>query len=448
LSSFSRQRILQGMDSVLSLIKEEEKRQKDTIMLIPSENYTSPEVREAAGSVLSHKYSEGYPKRRYYQGNGIIDEIEVIAQERAKRLFRVPHANVQPYSGSPANSAVLFALLNPGDTIMGMQLSAGGHLTHGQPNITFSGKYFKSVQFGVNAKGFIDYGKVEEIAKKDKPKLMIIGTTAYPLAFDWRKLGQIADSINAWMVADIAHVAGLIVAGVYPSPVEHAHVLTTTTHKTLRGPRGAMVMVTGKGLKKDAQLVEKIDKAVFPGLQGGPHDNTTAAIAICLGEALKPSFKKYAAQVVKNSKVLADRLTKEGLTLVGGGTECHLLLVDLRPMELSGNVVAEALEVAGIVVNRNAVPNDAMPPFYPSGIRLGTPAVTTRGMKEAEMKKIAEWILQMIHSVKKEKLPVRPEKRSVFLKEFKEKIKRDNKLLSIAKEVKSFCEDYPLYARE
>ena len=207
-------------------------------------------------------------------------------------------------------------------------------------------------------------------------------------------------------------------------------------------------MVTGKGLKKDAQLVEKIDKAVFPGLQGGPHDNTTAAIAICLGEALKPSFKKYAAQVVKNSKVLADRLTKGGLTLVGGGTECHLLLVDLRPMELSGNVVAEALEVAGIVVNRNAVPNDAMPPFYPSGIRLGTPAVTTRGMKEAEMKKIAEWILQMIHSVKKEKLPVRPEKRSVFLKEFKEKIKRDNKLLSIAKEVKSFCEDYPLYARE
>jgi len=448
LSSFSRQRILQGMDSVLSLIKEEEKRQKDTIMLIPSENYTSPEVREAAGSVLSHKYSEGYPKRRYYQGNGIIDEIEVIAQERAKRLFRVPHANVQPYSGSPANSAVLFALLNPGDTIMGMQLSAGGHLTHGQPNITFSGKYFKSVQFGVNAKGFIDYGKVEEIAKKDKPKLMIIGTTAYPLAFDWRKLGQIADSINAWMVADIAHVAGLIVAGVYPSPVEYAHVLTTTTHKTLRGPRGAMVMVTGKGLKKDAQLVEKIDKAVFPGLQGGPHDNTTAAIAICLGEALKPSFKKYAAQVVKNSKVLADRLTKGGLTLVGGGTECHLLLVDLRPMELSGNVVAEALEVAGIVVNRNAVPNDAMPPFYPSGIRLGTPAVTTRGMKEAEMKKIAEWILQIIHSVKMEKLPVRPEKRSVFLKEFKEKIKRDNQLLSIAKEVKSFCKVYPLYVRE
>src|SRR3990167_7791459 len=257
------------MDSVLSLIKEEEKRQKDTIMLIPSENYTSPEVREAAGSVLSHKYSEGYPKRRYYQGNGIIDEIEVIAQERAKRLFRVPHANVQPYSGSPANSAVLFALCDPGDpstgsgrsTIMGMELASGGHLTHGQPKITFSGKYFSSVQFGVGSDGTLDYFEIERLAVEKRPKLMIIGTTAYPLALDWKRFGEIAETVGAILVADISHVVGLIIGGVYPSPVEYAHVITTTTHKTLRGPRGAMILVTKKGVMSDESLPDKIDKA-------------------------------------------------------------------------------------------------------------------------------------------------------------------------------------------
>lgn len=432
------------MDKIFELIKKEETRQRNTLMMIPSENYTSRAVREAVGSVLAHKYSEGYPKKRYYQGNKIIDEIEELGEERAKKLFGVPHANVQPYSGSPANAAVLFALVKPGDTIMGMQLSAGGHLTHGQPNITFSGKYFKSVQFGVDENGLLDYEGIRRLAGKERPKLMIVGTTAYPLVFDWREFSKIADSVDAWLVADIAHVAGLIVAGVYPSPVNYSHIITTTTHKTLRGPRGAIIMVTEKGLKKDADLATKIDKAVFPGLQGGPHDNQTAGIAVALREASTASFKKYGQQIVKNAKVLAKELIKAELTLVGGGTESHLMLVDLRPKNLSGNVVAEALEVAGIVVNRNSVPNDIMPPFYPSGIRLGTPAVTTRGMKEAEMKKIASWILEIIKKVKDEKLPENPEDRSRFLKQFRLKISKDKYLKNINQQVKALCKKFPV----
>lgn len=432
------------MDKIDELIKKEEKRQRETLMMIPSENYTSKAVRKAVGSVLCHKYSEGYPGRRYYQGNKIIDEIETIAVERAKRLFGVPHVNVQPYSGSPANSAVLFALLTYKDTIMGMQLSAGGHLTHGQPNVTFSGKYFNSVQFGLDKNGIIDYDQVGRLAEKEKPKLMIVGTTAYPLALNWKKFGEIADSIGAWLVADIAHVAGLVVAGAYPSPSKYAHILTTTTHKTLRGPRGAMIMVSKKGLKKDPSLAEKIDKAVFPGLQGGPHDNQTAGIAVALEEASSPKFKKYGRQVVKNAKVLASALQKGGLTLVGGGTECHLILIDLRPNELSGNVVAEALEVAGIVANRNSVPNDTMPPFYPSGIRLGTPAITTRGMKEKEMKQVAKWILEVTDYVKPYKLPSKPEARSQFLNAFRRKIEKDKFLLGIAAQVKSLCKKFPV----
>lgn len=431
------------MGKILNFIKREEKRQADTLMMIPSENYTSPAVRAAVGSVLAHKYSEGYPGKRYYQGNKIIDEIEQIAIERAKKLFCTPHANVQPYSGSPANSAVLFALVNPEEKIMGMKLEAGGHLTHGQPKVTFSGKYFKSVQFGIGKKGTIDYEEIQTMAKKEKPKVMIIGTTAYPLVLNWRKFGDIADSVGAWLVADIAHVAGLIVAGVYPSPKEYAHVMTTTTHKTLRGPRGAIIMVTEKGIHQDSTLPDRIDKAVFPGFQGGPHDNTTAGIAICLGEALKPSFKRYGQQVVKNAKALAKELTKGDLTLVGGKTECHLLLIDLRPLGLSGNIVAEALEVAGIVVNRNSVPNDLMPPYFPSGIRLGTPAVTTRGMSEGEMKKIAEWILKVIEYVKDEKLPSNKEEYLRFLKEYKSRVTKDAFFIQIAKEVKRLCKEYP-----
>lgn len=439
------------MDKVLKLIKQEENRQRQTLMLIPSENYASKAVREAVGSVLSNKYSEGYPGRRYYQGNKIIDEIENLAIKRAKKLFRTPHANVQPYSGSPANAAPLLALLSPGDTLMGMALSSGGHLTHGQPNITFSGKYFKSVQFGVDSKGQFDFVQIRRLAEKEKPKLMIIGTTAYPLKLDWKRFSEIADSVGAWFVADIAHVAGLIVAGVYPNPVPYAHIITTTTHKTLRGPRGAMIMVTNKGLKKDGDLAGKIDKGVFPGFQGGPHNNTTAGIAVALGEALKPSFKTYGKQVVKNAKVLAGELKKglpavkqSGLTLVGGGTDCHILLVDLRPINLSGNIVAEAMEVAGLVSNRNSVPNDNMPPFYPSGIRLGTPAITTQGMKEKQMRMIGKWILTVIEHVKDEKLPKDPSARAEFFKVYKKRIYKDKFLLNIASDVKSLCKDFPL----
>lgn len=426
------------------LVKSEEKRQKETLMLIPSENYASKKVREFVGSRLSNKYSEGYSGRRYYQGNCFIDEIETLAIEKAKKLFKVPHANVQPYSGSPANSEILFALANFGDKIMGLMLSAGGHLTHGHPDITFSGKYFKSIQFGLDKEGLLNYKKIEELAKKEKPKVMIIGTTAYPLTFDWQKFAQIADSINAYLVADISHVSGLVIGGVYPDPAPYAHVLMTTTHKTLRGPRGAMIMVTQKGIKKDPELPSKMDKAVFPGLQGGPHNNTTAGIAQALIEADSPEFRKYAGQIVKNAKTLAKYLVDGGLTLIGGTTECHLMVVDLRPLKLSGNIVAEALEVAGVVVNRNSVPFDPMPPFYPSGIRLGTPAVTTRGMKEKEMKKIADWILEVVNHVKDNKLPEDQEERRIYIKNFKQKVQKDRFLLDISKEVKNFLLKYPL----
>lgn len=431
------------MTKIQDLIKQEEIRQQDTLMMIPSENYASKEVREAVGSVLMNKYSEGYPHKRYYQGNQFIDELETFTIEKAKELFGVEHVNVQPYSGSPANSAVLFGLLNQGGKIMGLKLSSGGHLTHGHPDITFSGKFFKSIQFGTDDDGIINYDEVEKLAKVEKPNLMIIGTTAYPLILDWKRLGEIADSVDAWLVADISHVSGLVLAEAYPSPVPFAHIVTTTTHKTLRGPRGAMIMVTKKGLAKDAELSAKIDRAVFPGLQGGPHNNTTAGIAQALVEAESSEFKEYGKQVVANAKNLAKKLTEGGLTLVTGGTECHLMVVDLRPNGLSGNVVAEALEVAGIVCNRNSVPNDPMPPFYPSGIRLGTPGVTTRGMKETEMDKIANWILGVIDHVKDEKLPEEKEARSEFIKSFRAKIAEDDFLKNIALEVKNLCKDFP-----
>lgn len=384
------------MSVISDLIKKEEERQRDTLMLIPSENYASKDVREAVGSVLMNKYAEGYTGKRYYQGNEFIDEIETVAIEKAKKLFSVPHVNVQPYSGSPANSAVLFALLDQNDTVMGLKLSSGGHLTHGHPDITFSGKFFKSVQFGTKDDGVIDYDVVEQMAKSERPKALFIGTTAYPLILDWKRFAEIADSIGAWLVADISHVSGLVLAESYPSPVPFAHIVTTSTHKTLRGPRGAMIMVTKKGIEKDADLAKKIDRAVFPGLQGGPHNNTTAGIAVALSEAEGADFKKYGEQVVKNATTLAKELVKGGLTIVTGKTECHLIVVDLRPKNLTGKVVAEDLETAGIIVNKNSVPNDSAGPFNPSGIRLGTPAITTRGMKEEEMKIIAKYILQVI----------------------------------------------------
>lgn len=413
-------------------------------MMIPSENYASKAVRKAVGSVLMNKYSEGYPGRRYYQGNRIIDEIETLAVRRARRLFGTPYVNVQPYSGSPANSEVFFALLTPGDTVMGLQLSAGGHLTHGHPNVTFSGRYFRSVQFGLGGKGLLDYQLIEKLAKKEKPKLMLIGTTSYPLVFDWKKFGKIADLVGAYLVADVSHVAGLIVAGVYPSPVKHVHVVTTTTHKTLRGPRGAMIMVTEKGLRKDSDLTLKINKAIIPGMQGGPHNNTTAAIAVALAEASTKKFKKYGKQVVINARVLAQHLKRGSFDLVSGGTESHLLVIDLRNLNLSGRVVAMALEAAGIVTNYNSVPEDPMPPLYPSGVRLGTPGVTTRGMREREMEKIAGWIKEVTKHVRDDRLPAEPKQRSKFLKEYEQKTHEDKFLKGIAKEVKTLCSKFPV----
>ena len=413
-------------------------------MMIPSENYASKEVREAVGSVLMNKYSEGYSGRRYYQGNKIIDEIETFAIEKAKELFKVEHVNVQPYSGSPANAEVLFALLNPGDTVMGLRLSSGGHLTHGHPDITFSGRFYKSVQFGTKDDGIIDYNEVENLARKEKPALMIIGTTAYPLILDWKKLGEIADLVGSWLVADISHVSGLVLAGEYPSPVPFTHIVTTTTHKTLRGPRGAMIMVTKKGIEKDPETASKIDKAVFPGLQGGPHNGTTAGIAQALIEADSGDFKKYGKQIVINARYLAEELKNGGLTLVTGGTECHLMVVDLRPIGLSGNIAAEVLEAAGIIVNRNSVPNDSAPPFYPSGIRLGTPGITTRGMTEPEMKIIAGWILKVLDHVKDEKLPEVKEKRGEYIKSFRIKVANDEFLKNIASEVRDLCKKFPM----
>ena len=426
------------------IINKEKKRQSDVLQLIPSENYTSPAVLEALGSVFTNKYSEGYPKKRYYQGNKFVDDIEILAQERAKKLFGVPHANVQPYSGSPANTAVYLALLDvKKDKIMGLSLAFGGHLTHGSP-VSISGKYFKAVSYGLDRSGKLDFNEIEKLAKRQKPKIIVCGFTAYPLTVDFEKFARIADSVGAYLLADISHIAGLIVAGAHPSPVAHAHIVMTTTHKTLRGPRGAILMVTKKGLEKDADLADKIDKAVFPGLQGGPHDNQTAAIAVALREASSKPFKEYANQIVKNSKVLAHELTKHRFTLSGSGSENHLILVDLQNHDLNGAPVAFALEVAGIVVNKNSVPFDPMPPFYPSGIRIGTPSVTTRGMKEAEMKKIAAWIKEVLGEIKDEKLPSDKEKRGPFLTEFKAKYSKNKKLLLISKEIVTLTKQFPI----
>jgi len=390
-------------DKIFELIKKEEARQRNTLMMIPSENYSSKEVRKASGSVLAHKYSEGYPGRRYYQGNKFIDEIENLAIERAKKLFGVPHVNVQPYSGSPANAAVYMGLLEPKDTIMGLALASGGHLTHGHPKITFSGKYFNSVQYGVDKNGFIDYKDLARLARKHKPKLIVAGTTAYPRILDWKRFAKIADSVGAILMADIAHIAGLVVAGAHPSPVPYAHVVTTTTHKTLRGPRGALIMVTKKGLRRDPDMAKKIDRAVFPGLQGGPHNHQTAAIAVCLNEATSAAFKNYGRKVVENAKVLASELMRSGFDLVSGGSDNHLMLVDLRSKNVLGKPTAELLEEAGIIVNYNAIPNDPNPPMNPSGLRIGTPALTSRGMGVSEMKKIAGWINEVVGNPKSAK---------------------------------------------
>lgn len=426
------------------LIKKEEQRQKDVLEMIPSENYASSAVLSALGSVLTNKYSEGYPFHRYYQGNKYIDEIETLAIERCKKLFKVPHANVQPYSGSPANTAVYFALLNPGDKIMGLKLSGGGHLTHGHPGVTFSGKYFKSVQFNVEPDGWLDMDKVAKLARQEKPRMLVVGTTAYPRFLDWKKWRQIADSIGALLLADIAHVAGMVVGEAYPTPVPYVDVVMFTTHKTIRGPRGAVLMVTKRGLAKDPDMGKKIDRAVFPGLSGGPHDNVTAAMAVCFKEAATPAFKKYAKQIVKNAKTLEKTLKQHGLKLTTDGTDSHLIVIDLRDKQVIGNIVAEALEVAQIVANYNTVPHDQNPPMYPSGVRLGTPIVTTRGMKEKEMKQIGKWIAEVIGEVDHYRLPEVKEERSKFVRTVKVQLWKNIKLLAIGKKVKSLCKKFPV----
>ncbi|MBI4079094.1 MAG: serine hydroxymethyltransferase [Candidatus Levybacteria bacterium] len=432
---------------IYQLVKREEKRQKTGIELIPSENYTSLPVMEAMGSILTNKYSEGYPKKRYYGGNEFIDTIEIVAQERAKKLFGVVSANVQPYSGSPANFAVYMATLKPGDTFMGQALTAGGHLTHGAA-VSATAIYHRSVQYGVKRSlpDLFDYDEIRRLAMEYKPKLIWVGGTAHPLAFHYEKFAKIADEVGAYLAADIAHVAGLIAAGAHPSPVAHVHIITTTTHKTLRGPRGGMIMVTEKGVKKDKDLTAKIDKAIFPGLQGGPHDHQTAAIAVALLEASSNSFKKYAHQIVANAVELAESLKKEGFTLIGNRTENHLILVDLSPiLGPGGGIFAQtALDLAHITLNKNTIPDEPASPFYPSGVRLGTPAITTRGMKEKDMKRIAAWIKRVIDEVKNEKLPTEKEERTTYLRGFRERVVKNKNLLKIAKEVKNFSLTFPV----
>jgi glycine hydroxymethyltransferase len=370
---------------IAQLIEAEAQRQHDKVRLIPSENYVSVAVLEASGTVLTNKYSEGYPGRRYYEGQQFIDPIERIARERAEQLFGVDHANVQPYSGSPANLAVYLAFLQPGDTVMGMALPMGGHLTHGW-SVSATGKWFRAVQYGVRADtGRLDLDEARELARRERPKVIFCGGTAIPRTIDFPAFAEIAAEVNAILVADIAHIAGLIAGGAHPSPVGFAGVITTTTHKTLRGPRGAMIMST-------AEHASAVDKAVFPGLQGGPHNHTTAGIAVALREAAQPSFGSYAHQVVANAKALADALLARGYTLVSGGTDNHLILMDLTAQGIGGKPAAKALDRAGIEVNYNTVPFDPRKPFDPSGIRIGTPAITTRGLTQEHMAQIAAWM--------------------------------------------------------
>lgn len=370
---------------IYNLIKDEERYEIDSIRLIPSENYVSKAVLEATGSILTNKYSEGYPGRRYYEGQRYVDQVETIAIERAKALFKMDHANVQPYSGSPANLAVYFGLLKPGDTIMGLSVPHGGHLTHGW-NVSITGQFWRPAQYGVDRETHrIDFDEIRAMAHREKPRIIVTGGTAYPRLWDFAKFSEIAKEVGAYLLADVSHVAGLIVGGVHPDPSPYADVIVTTTHKTLRGPRGAMILCR-------EEHAAAIDKAVFPGLQGGPHNHTTAAIAVALKEAATPEFKRYAEQVVRNAKVLADELLARGFQLVSGGTDNHLILIDLTSKKIIGKKAAQALDKAGVVTNYNTVPYDPRRPFSPSGMRIGTPSVTSRGMGETEMRLIAKWM--------------------------------------------------------
>ncbi len=380
---------------IYELTRQEAARQSGSIRLIPSENYVSKAVMQASGSCLTNKYAEGYPGRRYYEGQHVTDLIEKVAQERAKKLFKADHANVQPYSGSVANLGAYAALIEPGDTIMGMSLVDGGHLTHGW-KVSVTSKFYKSAQYPVSPEtGRLDFDHIRDLAKKNRPNLIISGATAYPREIDFEIFGQIAEEVGAYHVSDIAHIAGLVVAGIHKSPVPYADVVSSTTHKTLRGPRGGMLLCR-------AEHAERVDKAVFPGLQGGPHMHTLTAIAVAMAEADTPEFVAYAKQVVKNAKALATKLLEYGFNLVSGGTDNHLILIDLRNKNVPGRKLAKALDRARIVTNYNTVPGDPAPPSNPSGLRIGTPAITTRGMKEPEAEQIATFINRIVDNIDNE----------------------------------------------
>ena len=409
------------------IIKKERERLSNGVELIPSENVVSIAVLQAMGSILTNKYSEGYPHKRYYGGNEIVDMAEDLAIERAKKLFGAEHVNVQPYSGSPANQAVFFALLNIGDTFMGLDLNAGGHLTHGSP-VNFSGKQYNCAAYNVDKETeLLDYDQIKKQAKKAKPKLILSGLTAYPRKLDFKAFQEICDEVGAYHMSDIAHIAGLCATGVHESPVPYADVVTTTTHKTLRGPRGGMIMCKIEDkFDKDGKknLAQKIDSAVFPGLQGGPHDHVTAAKAVAFGEDLKPDFKDYCKQIVKNAKALADALMDKGLELTTGGTDNHLMVIKLVNKGLTGKgkELQTALDEAGITVNKNTIPYEPGSPFHPSGIRLGTPAVTTRGFKESEMKVVGENIAKVINNHTDKKI-----------------------IKDVKKDILELCKRFPLY---
>jgi len=380
---------------IYELIFQEKKRETSKILMIASENYASKAVMEAQGSLFTNKYAEGYPGRRYYGGCEHADEVERLTQERAKKLFNVEHVNVQPHSGTQANMAVYFAMLQPGDTIMGMSLPHGGHLSHGSP-VNFTGKLYKTVFYGVNKEtGYIDMEEVRRLANEHKPKIIITGASAYPRIIDFKAFAEIAKEVGAYLMADIAHIAGLIVTGLHPSPVPYSDFITTTTHKTLRGPRGGIVMCK-------ADYAKAIDKAVFPGIQGGPLVHVIAAKAVAFQEALSEDFKEYQQKVIKNAKTLAEALKKKGFKLVSDGTDNHLMLVDLTNFNITGKEAEEALDKAGITVNKNTIPFDTKPPTVTSGIRIGTPSVTTRGMGEQEMEEIAEIIERVIKNISNE----------------------------------------------
>ncbi len=393
---------------IYELMRQEAARQSGSIRLIPSENYVSKAVMLASASCLTNKYAEGYPGRRYYEGQQVTDLIERMARDRVKKIFKADHANVQPYSGSVANLAAYVALINPGDTIMGMSLVHGGHLTHGW-KVSVTSKFYKSVPYPVDHEtGRLDFDYIADLAKKNKPNVIVSGATAYPREIDFEKFGQIAKDVGAYHISDIAHIAGLVVAGIHKSPVPYADVVSTTSHKTLRGPRGGMLLCK-------AEHAERVDKAVFPGLQGGPHMHTLTAIAVAMAEADTPEFVAYAKQVVKNAKALANKLLEYGFNLVSGGTDNHLILIDLRNKNIPGRKLAKALDRARIVTNYNTVPGDPAPPSNPSGLRIGTPAITTRGMKEPEAEQVAAFINKVVENIDNEAVIEEVEKEVLLL---------------------------------